>query len=104
MAEEYILRQEHEEFARRLEDEHTRLGKRISILEQNAQRITDLTVEIKELTLQIKTMVAEMGKHGERLDKLEARDGERWRQVTSYVVTAIAGAVVAFLMAKIGIS
>lgn len=103
MAEEYITRQEHEEFNRRNEEEHARLNKRASILEGNAQRITDLTIEIRELAHSIKDMTTEQTKIGKRLESLEARDGQMWRKVTGYVVTLLVGAVVAFIMAQIGL-
>ena len=39
---------------------------------------------------------------GEKLEKLESRDGEMWRKVTGYIITAIIGIVIGFVFQQIG--
>ena len=38
-----------------------------------------------------------------RLDQIESRDGEKWRKAMAYIATAILGAVLAIVFAKIGL-
>ena len=48
-------------------------------------------------------MVKEQEKQGRRLEVLESRDGELWRKVIGYVVTAVVGDVLGFLARQIGL-
>ena len=97
-----ITRAEHEEFRRRIEEENTRQDKRIEILEENAKRIECLNSSIEKLALNMENMLKEQLKQGKRLEVLEARDGEMWRKVVSYAITAIVGIVIGFLFKQFG--
>ncbi len=98
-----ITRAEHEEFRRRLEEENNRQDKRIALLEENTKQIGSLTVSVEKLAQSIELMVKEQEKQGRRLEVLESRDGELWRKVIGYVVTAVVGAVLGFLARQIGL-
>ena len=50
----------------------------------------------------MENMLKEQLKQGERLEVLEARDGEMWRKVVSYAITAIVGIVIGFLFKQFG--
>lgn len=97
-----ISRAEHEEFRRRIEEENKRQDKRIEILEEDAKRIGGLSSSIEKLALNMENMLKEQLKQGERLEVLEARDGEMWRKVVSYAITAIVGIVIGFLFKQFG--
>lgn len=103
MAENPISREEHEEFRRRLEAENKRANARLEKLEENVQQIGALTVSIEKLATNMENMAKEQRDQGARLESLEDRDGAMWRTVSSYIATAIVGAVVAFILANIGI-
>lgn len=97
-----ILRAEHEEFCKRMEEEHKRQNKRIDLLEQQTRQITDIALSIKELATSIKQMAETQKEQGEKLEKLESRDGEMWRKVTGYIITVIIGIVIGFVFQQIG--
>lgn len=97
-----ITRAEHEEFRRRIEEENKRQDKRIELLEENTKQIAALTTSVEKLALSVESMVKEQEQQGTRLETLEARDGEMWRKVTGYVLTAIIGIVVGFVFTQIG--
>lgn len=97
-----ITRAEHEEFRRRLEEENRRQDKRISLLEENTKQIGSLTVSVEKLAQSMELMLKEQEKQGKRLEILEKRDGEMWRKVVGYVVTAIVGAVIGFIARQLG--
>lgn len=97
-----ITRAEHEEFRRRIEEESKRQDKRIEILEENAKRIEGLNSSIEKLALNMENMLKEQLKQGKRLEVLESRDGEMWRKVVSYAITAIVGIVIGFLFKQFG--
>lgn len=97
-----ITRAEHEEFRRRLEEENQRQDKRISLLEESVREMGQLTTSVEKLAVSMESMVKEQEKQGKRLETLEARDGEMWRKVVGYVVTAVIGIVLGFVFTQIG--
>ncbi len=101
--EDFIPRVEHEEFSRRMEDEHSRQNKRIELLEENMQRQNTLLSSIEKLAVNMESMQKELTKQGRRLEVLENRDGEMWRKVVGYVITTVVGAALGFVFTRIGI-
>lgn len=97
-----ITRAEHEEFRRRLEEENKRQDKRIELLEQNTKQMNILTTSVEKLALSIESMVTEQERQGKRLEVLEGRDGEMWRKVVGYAVTAVLGIAIGFIFTQIG--
>ena len=103
MGENPISREEHEEFRRRLEAENKRVDARLKLLEGKVEQIGAITVSIERLATNMESMAKEQKEQGERLESLEGRDGAMCRRVSSYIATAIVGAVMAFILANIGI-
>lgn len=99
---EYISRQEHEEFARRMEDEHKRTSHRLTELEETVRQIGALTASVEKLALSVESMAKTQTRQGERLEELEGRDGQRWRQVTGYVITVVVGIIIGYIFTQIG--
>lgn len=97
-----ITRAEHEEFRRRMEEENSRQDKRIELLEENTKQIAALTTSVEKLALSVESMVKEQEQQGARLETLESRDGEMWRKVTGYVLTAVVGIVVGYIFTQLG--
>lgn len=98
-----ISREEHEEFCRRMDDEHKRINHRIADLEDTVRQIGELTQSVQKLALSVENMAKTQTKQGEQLEDLENRDGAMWRKVSSYVLTTVIGAILTFIMIKIGI-
>lgn len=121
MAEDVITRAEHEAFAElmrsennRLKEENDRQNKRIGALEENSRQITELTASVRELAVNMQNMNKELSRQcdqmemqakrtGERLEKLENQDGEMWRKVTGYIITAVIGLLLGYIFTRIGI-
>lgn len=99
-----ISREEHDEFCKRMEDEHKRISHRLSDLEESVRQIGALTASVEKLALSVESMAKTQTRQGERLEELEGRDGEKWRTITSYLLTAIAGALVTYMLTKIGMA
>ncbi len=104
-----ITRAEHEEFCRRIEAENKRLAdedkrqnRRIEKLEENVLQIGELTTSVEKLASSMESMLKEQEKQGKRLEELEGRDGEMWRKVVGYMITAIIGIVLGFIFTIIG--
>ncbi len=111
---ESISRAEHEEYVRRVDVEHKRMkdendrqNKRLEQLENNVnqiivQQLTTLTTTIKSLEISVGNMLKEQAEFSERLKKLENRDGDMWRTVVKYALSALVGGAIAFALARIG--
>ena len=100
---EYVGREEHTEFAKRIEDEHHRQNERIELLEEAVKQNTELTLSVEKLANNMENMANEQIKQGERLEALEGRDGEMWRTVVKYVLTAALGLVIGLVATQIGL-
>lgn len=98
-----ISRAEHEEFVRRMDEANRRQDKRLDALEETTKQIHALTASVEKLALSVQNMVEEQKRHSERLETLEGRDGEQWRKVIGYILTAGVGAVVTAVLSKLGI-
>ena len=98
-----ITRAEHEEFRRRMEDENKRQDARLEALEDSVKEIQSLANSVASLAGSMERMTKEQEKQGKRLESLEQRDGEMWRKVVGYAVTAAVGIVLGFIFRQIGI-
>lgn len=100
--ENYISRQEHDEFCKRMEDEHTRQNRRIGLLEETTKQIGTIAISVEKMAVSLQSMVKEQEQQGQRLEALESRDGEMWRKVTGYIATAVIGIVIGYVFQQIG--
>ena len=94
-----ITRAEHEEFSRRIEDWERRQDKRLELLEDNVREIGALTTSVEKLAQSVESMVKEQERQGKRLEALENRDGEKWRKLMGYALSALASGFAGFLLA-----
>lgn len=98
-----ITRAEHNEFAKRVEENKERTDKRLEMLEQSMERFSTLVVSVEKLATNMESMAAEQKSQNAKLEKLEERDGERWRSVVGYVITAVIGILIGFVFKQFGI-
>jgi predicted nuclease with TOPRIM domain len=98
-----LTRAEHMEFAKRMEDEHTRQNKRISNLEEAFNQNTRLLVSVEKLASNMESMQKEQADQGERLEKLESKSGEKWDKLVGYVISGVVGIIVGFRFKQIGV-
>ena len=97
-----ITRAEHEEFRRRMEDEHKRINWRLGALEETVRQIGELTASVQSLAQSVEQMAQSQSRQETRLEELESRDGEMWRKVVGYVLTAVISVTVGFIFSQIG--
>lgn len=97
-----ITRAEHNEFAKRMEDEHSRQNKRIAELENRVDESNKLLASIERLATNMENMQKEQAEQGERLTKLESKDGEMWQKLIGYIISAVVGGIIVFVFKQIG--
>ena len=94
----YISRYEHDEFCKRMDDEHGRINHRVQALEDEVHEIGSLTTAVQTLATNMENMIKTIEAQGKKLELLESRDGEKWRSLVGYVVTALVGAVMGYFI------
>lgn len=90
---DYITRVEHEEFVKRMEDEHNRQNHRISEIEENFRQIQALTLSIEKMALNVENMAKELKRQGDHIEKLEEAPGHNWNKLKDGIIGAIAAAI-----------
>ena len=86
-----ITRGEYEEVIKRVEAEEKRQNKRLDNLEESLATLTDLTVSIEKIAVNIEQMQKELTKQGDRLEKIEQEPAENWKKVVWLVIAALVG-------------
>ena len=71
----YILRAEHEEFARRIDAENSRQNRRIEVLEESVDRFGRIATSVEKLAVNMEGMLKEQERQGERLNSILAAIG-----------------------------
>lgn len=99
--EDAITRQEHKEFARRIDAEDERQNRRIALLEENFQKMNALTVAVEKMAVSMENMLEEQKRQGERLEKLEKEPAETHKQIKMSIITTIIGAVVGAIVGAV---
>ena len=89
---EYIGRAEHEEYAKRMEEEHSRQNKSINNVEEMLKRYTEMAISVEKLAIGVENMVEEQKKQGARLEKLEEVPAKNWTSLKVGFYSAIGGA------------
>lgn len=97
-----ITREEHDEFRRRIEQEEERQNRRLELCEMSIKEWNSLTTSVHELAVNMGNMFREQEQQGKRLEALEKKDGEKWQQVTGYVITTLISAVIGVCLKQIG--
>ena len=80
------------------------LKHRMSIIEEQSQAINSLALSVKELAINMKIMNEKQEEQGKRLTELESKPGKRWEQVVSLIITTIVGAVLGYLLSRLGMN
>ncbi len=87
----------------RIKEENNRQNHRIEVLEDSVREISNLAASTEKLAANMENMLKVQEQQSKRLDQIEGRDGEKWRKAVAYIGTAILGAVMAIVFAKIGL-
>lgn len=98
----YMLHIEHEEYAKRIEEEQKRQDKRIEEIETAQKENNRLLLSVERLAVNMESMQKEQKDQGERLEILESRDGEKWRKAEWAVISGIIMAVVGYIVGNLG--
>ena len=95
---EYISREEHKEFAERIDAENERQNKRLSSLEETVKEIQRLTIAVERMAVSMEAMTKEIASQGQRLDAIEKEPADKWKNAVWIAVSALIAAAVGALV------
>lgn len=98
MSDAFWTRHEQEQYSHRMEDEHGRQNKRIEILEENYKQLTDLTLSVREQTMMINAMSAELKKQNEKIDKITSTPADRSQRIKDKAIDTVVSVIVTALV------
>ena len=70
------------------------VAKSIQKIENGIAQVHELAASVRELAASVKQIAEIQEKQNDKIDNLQNKDGEMWRKLVSYAITAIAGAVI----------
>lgn len=85
----------------RVNDENNRQNHRIEKLEASVSEIHQITLSVEKLALNMEHMLTEIKNQSCRLTKLENEPAEKWNNATKTIISALLGAVCAFIMGRL---
>ena len=97
----YVSRQEHNEFARRIDEENTRQNRRIQLLEDNVRQINAQTVSVEKMAVNMGNMLEEQKKQGKRLEELEKEPAESYKHIKMAIITSVISTIVGALIGAV---
>lgn len=99
----YLPQAVHDEFAKRMEDEHKRQNKRITDLEEKVEDIGSLTASVASLAKSVEQMAKAQEKQGKRLEVLEQKPAKRWEAIVEKAILVIVTALITFALSNFGL-
>ena len=107
---EFITRHEHDEFARRIDDEQKRQNRRIDLMEENSKQIGSLVISIEKMACNMDVMTKEQKRQGEILDeqkaqieKIEREPVNTWKKIKNKAIDTVVGVIVGALATGAGL-
>ena len=98
---DYITRNEHQEFSQRVDAENNRQNKRIDELEQSIKQIGAIAINVEKLAVNMENMTNELKKQGDRLDDIESKPGKKWDNLSWLLVSSLVTGIIGYALALI---
>ena len=71
--------------------------------ESQSKALNDLALSVKELAINMNIIVDKQESQNKRLADLETKPAKRWETIVTCLITTIVGAVIGFLLSRIGL-
>ncbi len=79
------------------ESHSSEVMRRLKIIDEQCKNITELSLSVRELAVNMKSMLREQISQGERITRLERAPGARYEKFIFSLISAIAGALVGLM-------
>lgn len=101
MDNDYISRREHDEFEKRMDDEHKRMNNRLQEVENATNNMHELIKNVGIMATNMEHMVDEQRSQSVRLERLEKLPLNSWNTVKNGVYNAIGASIGGAIIAAI---
>ena len=110
--EQFITRAEYNEHNKRMEDEHTRLNKRLVTMEEEIKTQTQILLAIERMGSNIETVTKEQARQGEMIEK-QSKELEEMKEapliqmkntrqaIINSVINILMGAVLGYILSSV---
>lgn len=98
---EYISRNEHEEFCKRLEEENHRQNHRIDELEKTTQEIHTMSKSLVVMCEKMNAMNESMDTLKDKVEVLEHEPLDTWNKIKGAVIAAIASGLIGIVIGNL---
>lgn len=98
---DYITRREHDEFVRRMEDEHERINKRLTNHDKATKELQQLVNAVGKMAVNMENMLTEIKSQGARLESLEEYENKSWNTIKNGIFNAIGATIGGAIIAAI---
>lgn len=99
----YLPMAVHDEYAKRMDDEHKRQNKRIADLEEKVEDIGSLTASVESLAKSVEQMAKAQEKQGKRLETLEQKPAKRWESIVEKAILVLVTALITYALTQLGL-
>lgn len=86
------------------EHEINSLKHRMSDVEDQSKAINKLALSVEKLALSVNYMHDEQRESIKRLEILENKPAKRWEQVVSLIITTLVGAIIGYILSRVGLN
>lgn len=94
---------EHERRLTEVEDRSKSNTKRIDKLEESTEAINRLATSMEVMVVKQEEVADTVGKLDKKVTVLESKPAKRWENLVEKIMWAIAAAIIAFLLGRIGL-
>lgn len=94
---------EHDLFVQRVSAEHESFSHRLDVAERRLDKTEEKTQEIFAISSEVRRLAESIAKLTDKMEIIESRDGQMWRNVVGWAISAVIGIVIGFLLRQLGI-
>lgn len=98
---DYISRQEHEEFCKRLEEEDKRQNRRIEVLEKTFDEIHAMSKSLVVMCEKMTSMSKSLDTLQEKVDVLEREPVDTWNKVKNAIIAAVVSGIIGIIIGNL---
>lgn len=95
---EYVTKEVHAEFAKRIEAEEARQNRRLAEIDDELKEVRKMGANIERLSISVETMAKELTKVVNTVEEIKEEPADKWQKAVWIVVTALITAAVAFML------
>ena len=103
MGDEFVTKEVHAEFVKRIEAEETRQNRRLSEIDEELRELRKMATNIERLSISVETMAKELAKVVNTVEEIKDEPADNWRKAVWIVLGALIAAAVGYALRGVGL-